>query len=131
MVSFITFSNHNQGVHVASEYIFGELQIVPLYNNVQSKIDFMMCMLTNGLLLDMSELCITNNEIHHHFTRQSHYLYIKMAINHVSMRSFNNTGPRAWNSQKKMVNVLIFLEKFKISYKVYFQEHLLAFNYSK
>ena len=47
----------------------------------------------NGLLPEiMSESCIVNNEVHDHFTRQSHLLHTKKR-NNVSIQSFSNTGP--------------------------------------
>ena len=50
--------------------------------------------LVNGLLPDiMSDLCIVNNEVHNHFTRQSHFLPTRKGRNHVSIQCFNNTGP--------------------------------------
>ena len=59
-----------------SEYIFRELQVLPLYNLVQNRISFMMYKLLNGFLPNiMSEICLVNNELHDHFTRQSHFLH--------------------------------------------------------
>ena len=58
----MTISNYNHSVHVCSEYIFGELKVLPLYNLVQNRIGFMMYKLVNGLLPDiMSDLCIVMN----------------------------------------------------------------------
>ena len=49
-----------------------------LYNLVQNRISLMMYMLVNGLLPDiMSDLCIVNNEVHNHFTRQSHFYLLR------------------------------------------------------
>ena len=60
----ITFSNYNQAVHVPSEYIFREHQVLPLYNLVQNRISFMMDKLLNFLPNIMSEICMVNNELH-------------------------------------------------------------------
>ena len=70
-------------------------KVLPLYNLVQNRIGFMMYKLVNGLLPDiMSDLCIVNNDVHNHFTRQSHFLHTRKGRNHVSIQCFNNTGPR-------------------------------------
>ena len=69
MIRLITFSNYNQAAHVPSEYIFRELQILPLYNLVQNRSSFIKYMLLNGFLSNiMSEICMVNNELHDHFT---------------------------------------------------------------
>ena len=70
IIRLITFSTYNQGVHVPSQFIFRELQVLPPYNLIQNRIGFMMYKSLNGLLPDvMSELCMVNNEVHDHFTR--------------------------------------------------------------
>ena len=131
IVRLMTFSNYNHSIHVSSEYIFRELKVLPLYNLVQNRIGFMMYKLVNGLLPDiMSDLCIVNNEVHNHFTRQSHFLHTRKGRNHVSIQCFNNTGPRIWNSLQKKVNILVPIDKFKTTSKLFFQEHILEFNYS-
>ena len=64
IVRLITFSNYNQAAYVPSEYIFRELQVLPLYNLVQYRISFMMYKLLNGFLPNiMSEICLVNNEL--------------------------------------------------------------------
>ena len=74
IVRLITFSIYNGGVHVPSQFIFRELQVLPLYNLIQNIIGFMMYKLLNGLIPDiMSELCMVNNEVHDHYTRQCHF----------------------------------------------------------
>ena len=81
IVRLITFSNYNQAAYVPSEYIFRELQVLPLYNLIQNRISFMMYMLLNGFLPNiMSEICLVNND---HFTRQSHFLHHRKGNNHV------------------------------------------------
>ena len=111
----MTFSNYNHGVHVSSEYIFRDLKVLPLYNLVQNRrIGFMMYKLVNGLLPDiMSDICIVNNEVHNHFTRQSHFLHTGKGRNHVCIQFFNNTGPQIWNSLQKKVNIIVPISKFK------------------
>ena len=102
IVRLITFSNYNQAAHVPSECIFRELQVLPLYNLLQNRISFMMYKLLNGFLpYIMTEICMVNNELHDHFTRQSHFLHTIKGSNHVSTQSFNHIGPRIWNSLKK------------------------------
>ena len=72
IVRLITFSNYNQAAYVPSEYIFRELQVLPLYNLVQNRISFMMYKLLNGFLPNiMTEICLVNNELHDHFTTVS------------------------------------------------------------
>ena len=69
----------------------------------------MMYTLQNGFLPNiMSELCLVNNELHDHFTRQSHFLHPRKGNNHVYTRSFNHIGPRIWNSLQKKVNVVVY-----------------------
>ena len=92
----------------------------------------MMYKLLNGFLPNiMSEICLVNNELHDHFTRQSHFLHPRKGNNHVYTQSFNHIGPRIWNSLQKKVNVLVPIVKFKITSKVFFHDHFLEFNYSK
>ena len=110
----MTFSNYNHGVHVSSKYIYRELKVLPLYNLVQNRIGFMMYKLVTGLLPDiMSDLCIVNNEVHNHFTRQSHVLLTSKRSNPISTQCFIITGPRIWNSIQKKVNIIVPIAKFK------------------
>ena len=103
-----------------SECIFRELQVLPLYNLVQNRISFMMYKLLNGFLPNiMTEICMVNNELHDHFTRQSHFLHTIKGSNHVSTQSFNHIGPQ------KKVNILVPIAKFKITSKVFFRENIL------
>ena len=67
----------------------------------------------------MSEICLVNNELHDHFTRQSHFLHPRKGNNHVYTQSFNHIGPRIWNSLQKKVNVLVPIVKFKMTSKVF------------
>ena len=72
----------------------------------------MMYKLLNGFLPNiMSEICMVNNELHDHFTKQSHFLHTIKGSNHV--------------------NILVPIAKFKITSKVFFQENILEWNYSK
>ena len=68
----------------------------------------MMYKLLNGFLPNiMSEICMVNNELHDHFTRQSHFLHTIKGSNHVS----THIGPRIWNSLQKKVNILVPIAK--------------------
>ena len=88
-------------------------------------INLHMC-LQNGFLPNiMSEICMVNNELHDHF------LHTIKGSNHVSTQSFNHIGPRIWNPLQKKVNILVPIAKFKELQKVFFQEHILEWNYSK
>ena len=92
----------------------------------------MMYKFLNGLLPDiMSELCMVNNEVHDHFTRQYNCLHTRKGNNHAYLQSFNNTDPRIWNCLQKKINVLVPIAKLKNPSKTFFQEHILEFNYSK
>ena len=91
-----------------------------LFLFLQNGIGFMMYKLVNGLLpVIMSDLCIVNNEVHNHFTKQSHFLHTRKGRNHVSIQCFNNTGPRIWNSLQKKVNILVPIAKFKTTSKLF------------
>ena len=71
----------------------------------------------------MSEICMVNNELHDHFTRQSHFLHTIKGSNHVSTQSFNHIGPRIWNSLQKKVNILVPIAKLKITSSVFPEEY--------
>ena len=80
----------------------------------------MMSKLVNGLLPDiMSDLCIVNNEVHNHFTGQSHFLHIRKGRNHVSIQCFKNTGPRIWYSIQKNVSIFVPIAKFKTTSRLF------------
>ena len=49
IVRLITFSNYNQAAQVPSVYIFRELQVIPLYNLMQNRINLMMYKLLNDI----------------------------------------------------------------------------------
>ena len=103
-----------------SEYIFRELQVLPLYNLVQNRISFMVYKLLNGFHPNiMSEICLVNNELHDHFTRQSHFLHTRKGNNHVYTQSFNHIGPRIWNLLQRKVYVLVPIVKLKITSTVF------------
>ena len=95
-------------MHVPSQFISRELQVLPPYNLIQNRFGFMMYKSLNGLLPDiMSELCMVNNEVHDHFTRQSHFLHTRKGNIHAYIQSFNNNGPRIWNCLQTKINVLV------------------------
>ena len=134
IIRLITFSKYNQGVHVPFQFIFRELQVLLLYNRIQNIIGFMMYKFLNGLLPDiMSELCMVNNEVHDHYTRQSHFLHTRKGNNHAYhiILSFNNTGTRIWNCLQKNINVLLPIVKFKKHRKSFPGAVYLSFNHSK
>ena len=94
-----SFSNYNKDFHLPSEYIFRELQGLPLYNHLQNRNSFMMFKLVSGLLPEiMSALCIVNYKVHAYFTIQSYLLHTEKGRKHVFIQSFRKTGPRIWNS---------------------------------
>ena len=128
IVRIITFSNYD----VHSQVIFKELNILPLYHLIQNRISFMMYKHVNGLLPDvMSELYVNNNEIHDHFTRQSHLFHTTRGHTNVYARSFGSISPRLWNALQNRINVNVSISKFEINSKVYFLENILEINYSK
>ena len=127
IVRLITVSNYSQAAHVPSKYIFRELQVLPLYNTVQTRISFMMYKLLNGFLHNkMSEICLANNELPDYFIIQFHFLYTRKGRNHVSTRRFNHIGPPIWNSLQKKVNVLVPIAKLKIMSKVFFSMIIIS-----
>ena len=101
--------------------LYRELQVLPVYKLVQNRISFIMYKLLNGFLPNiMCEICLVNNELHDHFTRQSHFRHPRKENNHVYTPSFDHIGPRIWNSLQKNVSVLVPISKLKITSKVFF-----------
>ena len=79
------------------------------------KIESVLYKLVNGLLPDiMSDLCIVNNEVHKHFTGQSHFLHIRKGRNHISIQCFKNTGPRIRNFLQKKVTIFVPIAKLNL-----------------
>ena len=73
----------------------------------------------------------TNSDVHNYTTRQKHLLHVnKSNINNFS-KSFANTSARIWNAMQSEIEVNVSISKFKMSSKMYLQEHTLHSKYSK
>ena len=98
IIRIITFSSYDK----SAQFLFTELNILPLCNLIQNRIGFMMYKLVNGLLPDvMNELYTTYDQIHNHFTRQCNFFHINKEHSNVYARSFRNISPRIWNALQK------------------------------
>ena len=68
----------------------------------------------NGLLPNvMSELYITNDEIHEHNTRQCKLFHTNKGNTNLYAKGFSNISPRLWNALQKNINVNISIARFK------------------
>ena len=86
----------------------------------------------NHLLpLAINYLFTINSDVHNYTTRQKHLLHVNKINIHIYSKCFGNTSAHIWNGMQAEfeVNVLIF--KFKISFKMYLQEHSLQFEIYK
>ena len=98
IIRIITFSSYDK----SAEFLFTEMNILPLFNLIQNRKGFMMYELVNGLLPDvMNELHTTNDQIDNHFTRQCNFFHINKGHSNVYARSFRNISPQIWNALQK------------------------------
>ena len=85
----------------------------------------------NLISLAINDLFTTNSDVHNYTTRQIHLLHVnKININIYSI-SFGNTSSRIWNAMQSEFEVNVSISTFKISFKMYLQEHLLQLKYTK
>ena len=63
----------------------------------------------------MNELFIVNSTIHDHNTRQRHLIHTNRGHTYMSYISYNNVGPRVWNTLLNKINVNVYISKFKKS----------------
>ena len=62
--------------------------------------------------------------------RSTFYMSIRVNIN-IYSKSFANTSARIWNAMQSEIEVNVSISKFKMSSKMYLQEHTLHSKYSK
>ena len=72
----------------------------------------------------------TNCDVHNYTTRQKHLL-LHVNKSTIYPESFINTSVRIWNAMQSEIEVNVSISKFKMSSKMYLQEHTLHFKYSK
>ena len=106
--------------------IFKNLNILPLYKLVVDRIGIMMYKYANDLLPPaLHYLYTSNSDVHNYTTRQRHLLHVNKSNIHTYSISFGNTSARIWYVVQCKIEVNISLSKFKISLKLYLQEHSL------
>ena len=66
---------------------------------------------------------------HNYTTRQKHLLHVNKSNINIYSKSFVNTS--IWNAMQSEIEVNVSISKFKISSKMYLQDHTLHFKYSK
>ena len=76
-------------------------------------------------------LYIEKCEVPNYLTRQKHLLHVNKSNINIYSQSFVNTSARIWNAMQSEIEVNVSISKFKISSKMYLQEHTLHFKYSK
>ena len=124
----ISFSNYN----TPSITIFKQLNILPLNTLVVNRIGIMRYKYANNVLpLAIHDLFTTNSDVHNYNTRQKHLLHVNKSninIHSKSFVSFVNTSARIWNAMQSEIEVIVSISKFKISSKMFLQEHHFKFN---
>ena len=128
VIRMIAFANYN----TPSIDIFKNLIILPLYKLVVDRIGIMMLKYANNLLPPaLHYLYTSNSDVHNYTTRQRHLLHVNKSNINTYSNSFGNTSARIWNVVQSKIKVNISLSKFKISLKLYLQEHSLQLKYTK
>ena len=124
----ISFSNYN----AHSIDIFKQLNILPLNKLVINRIGIMMYKYANNLLPPViNDMYTTNSDVHNYTTRQKHLLHVNKSNINIYSKSFANTSARIWNAMQSEIEVNVSISKFKMSSKMYLQEHTLHSKYSK
>ena len=124
----ISFSNYN--AHSIDS--FKQLNILPLNKLVINRIEIMMYKYANNLLPPViNDMYTTNSDIHNYSTRQKHLLHVNKSNINIYSKSFANTSARIWNAMQSEIEVNVSISKFKMSLKMYLQEHTLHSKYSK
>ena len=77
------------------------------------------------------DLFTTNRDVHNYTKRQKHLLHFNKSNINIYSKSFGNTSARIWNDMQAEFEVNVSISKFKISFKMYLQEHSLQFKYTK
>ena len=115
-VRIMNYSNYDTPLR----NIFIEFNILPLNHLIQNRISFMMYKHVNGLLPEvMNKLYVTNNQIHHHFTRQHHLFHTSNGRTNIYATCFSNICPRIWNVLQTKINVKVSISKFKNITKIF------------
>ena len=73
----------------------------------------------------------THSDVHYYTPRQKHFLHVNKSNINIYSKSFVNTSARIWNAMQAEFEVNVSISKFKMSLKMYLQEHTLHFKYSK
>ena len=60
-----------------------------------------------------------------------HLLHVNKSNINIYSKSFANTSARIWNAMQSEIEVNVSISKFKMSSKMYLQEHTLHSKYSK
>ena len=99
---------------------------------VINRIGIMMYKYANNLLPPViNDMYTTNSDVHNYTTRQKHLLHVNKSNINIYSRSFANTSARIWNVMQSEIEVNVSISKFKMSSKMYLQEHTLHSKYSK
>ena len=84
----------------------------------------MMYKYANNLLpLIINYIYTTNSDVHNCTTRQKHFLRVNKSNINIYSKSFVNTSARIWNAMQSEIEVNVSISKFKMSPKMYLQEH--------
>ena len=71
------------------------------------------------------------SDVHNYTTRQKHLLHVNKNNINIYSKSFVNTSARIWNAMQSEIEENVSISIFKMSSKMYLQEHTLYFKYSK
>ena len=85
----------------------------------------------NVLPLAINDLFTTNSNVHNYTTRQKHLLHVNKSNIDIYSKKIANTSARIWNTVPSEFEVNVLISKFKISFKMYLQEHSLQLKYTK
>ena len=85
----------------------------------------------NLLPLAINDLFTTNSDVHNYTTRQKHLQHVNKSNINIYSKSFGNTSAHIWNAMQSEIVVYVSIFKFKISSKIYLQEHSLKLKYTK
>ena len=92
----------------------------------------MMYKYSNNILPPViNDMYATNSDVHNYTTRQKHLLHVNKSNINIYSKSFANTSARIWNAMQSEIEVNVLISKFKMSSKMYLQEHTLHSKYSK
>ena len=76
----------------------------------------------------INDMYTTNSDVHNYTIRQKHLLHANKSNINIYSNSFANTSARIWNAMQSEIDISI--SKFKMSSKMYLQEHTLHSKYS-